>query len=232
MIKTRLQASQTWVFDLDNTLYPAQCDLFSQIDKRMTRFVSELLDLHPEQARSLQKQYYLEHGTTLNGLMHHHGLAPEAFLKYVHDIDHSVLPDSPQLRRAIEALPGRKLIFTNGSKGHANSVTKALGLDGIFDGVVDIIDTGFTPKPQLPAYDHLVESFDVDPNRSVLFEDLARNLLPAHQMGFVTVLVTSDKDWSHEPEGARPATSGDTHDHVHFSTDDLSGFLTELLEDI
>ncbi|PHR62683.1 MAG: pyrimidine 5'-nucleotidase [Robiginitomaculum sp.] len=224
----RLQASRNWVFDLDNTLYPAECDLFAQIDQRMTKFVSEYLQMHPEKARKLQKKYYLEHGTTLNGLMENHRIEPEEFLEFVHDIDHSVLPHSPDLRRAIEALPGRKMVFTNGSNGHATSVLAALGLQDIFDGIVDIEATGFIPKPSQPAYDHLVKHFDLVPDQSVLFEDLSRNLLPAHDMGFVTVLVYSNKDWSHEPEAARPASSSATEQHVHFSTDNLTEFLVNL----
>lgn len=221
----RLQKSQNWVFDLDNTLYPPECELFAQIDQRMTRFVSQFLSLEPAKARVLQKQYYLNHGTTLNGLMENHGMAPDRFLEFVHDIDHSVLPKRPHLRAAIEALPGNKLIFTNGSLSHADGVLAALGLENLFDGVVDIEATGYVPKPNQTAYDHLINTFDIDPNQSVLFEDLQRNLLPAHALGFLTVLVCSDKDWSHEPEGARPASLGDTHEHVHFSTDDLTGFL-------
>ncbi|MBL4595657.1 MAG: pyrimidine 5'-nucleotidase [Robiginitomaculum sp.] len=224
----RLKACHTWVFDLDNTLYPAQCDLFAQIDQKINRFVANFLQMEPAKARVLQKQYYFEHGTTLNGLMKNHPVNPDQFLEFVHDIDYSVLANSPRLRRAITALPGRKFVFTNGSFAHANSALGALGLDGVFDNIIDIVATGFEPKPRQSAYDHLVTTFDLEPSRSVLFEDLSRNLLPAHEMGFVTVLVCSDKDWSHEPEGARPASSDERHDHVHFSTDDLTSFLTDL----
>ena len=216
----------TWVFDLDNTLYPASCDLFAEIDARMTTFVAGFLDTEPEEARAVQKKYYAEHGTTLNGLMLHHGLAPEEFLDFVHDIDLSVLPTGPELREAILGLPGRKLVYTNGSRRHAERVTEALGLAGLFDGLFGIEDSGYTPKPQLRAYNVFVRQFNVAPARSAFFEDLARNLAPAKALGFTTVLVHSDHDWSHEPEEARPAGGGDdAPDHVDYVTGDLPAFL-------
>ncbi|VAV98857.1 Pyridoxal-5'-phosphate phosphatase, Alphaproteobacterial type [hydrothermal vent metagenome] len=229
MIK-RLQSAQNWVFDLDNTLYPPACDLFAQIDQRMTHYVAKTLQLPTEQARVLQKQYYLKHGTTLNGMMHNHDVDPVDFLSFVHDIDHSVLRRDAALRAAIQALPGNKFIFTNGSQSHAQNVLLALGLDTVFDGMIGIEATGFVPKPEQSAYDHLVQHFALDPELCVFFEDMERNLAPAFDMGFVTVLVTSDKDWSHEPEGARPASLGDTHAHVDFTTDNLSEFLQQLMQ--
>ena len=218
-----------WVFDLDNTLYPASCDLFAQIDVRMTEFVANYLDLEKDAARALQKQYYSEHGTTLNGMMLHHKMDPKEFLAYVHDLDHSPLPVSPDLRTAITALPGRKFIFTNGSIGHAQGVTRAMQLDDLFDGMFGIEEMNYTPKPHQSAFDVFTTAFDVDPHQAVFFEDLSRNLAPAHAMGFATVLVHSDKDWSHEPESARPATTGAASlPYVDHMTDDLTGFLQDL----
>lgn len=220
----------TWVFDLDNTLYPASCDLFAQIDERMTSFVAGFLDTDPKEARAVQKKYYAEHGTTLNGLMLHHGLAPEEFLDFVHDIDLSVLPTGPELRNAVSALPGRKLVYTNGSRRHAERVTEKLGLSGLFDGLFGIEDSGYQPKPQMRAYDVFVRAHTVSPGTSAFFEDLARNLAPAKALGFTTVLVHSDKDWSHEPEEARPAETGDdAPPHVDYVTDDLPAFLTSAI---
>ncbi len=221
-----------WVFDLDNTLYPSEADLFAQVDARMTTFVARALGVDTREARRLQKLYYAEHGTTLNGLMTRHGLAPDAFLDFVHDIDLSPLSPCAVLRARIAALPGRKFIFTNGSRGHADRVAGARGLEGLFDGVFDIQAAGFTPKPHADAYHRFLDAFDVDPSRAAMFEDLPRNLEAPFALGFRTVLVHSDKDWSHEPAGARPAGPDDAHDHVHFVTGDLTAFLGSILGEL
>jgi putative hydrolase of the HAD superfamily len=219
-----------WVFDLDNTLYPAACDLFAQIDVRMTGFVQRLTGLTPAAARALQKQYYADYGTTLSGLMHVHGLDPAEFLAHVHDIDLSVLPDLPDLRAALAALPGRKLVYTNGSRRHAERVTGQMGLAHLFDASFGIEDAAYVPKPQAASYAAFCRTHAVDPGRAMFFEDIPRNLAPAKALGFATVLVHSDKDWSHEPAGARPASLAelaehDAHPHIDFVTGDLARFL-------
>ena len=217
---------QVWVFDLDNTLYPAECDLFAEIDQRMTDFVARFLRLPRDEARAVQKSYYTEHGTTLNGLMSMHGMEPDEFLAHVHEIDLSPLPRTPELAEAIAALPGRKFVFTNGSRGHARRVTDYMGLGEVFDGQFGIEDSHFTPKPDLSSYQAFNRVFGVAPEEAVFFEDLARNLAPAHAMGFATVLVQSEKDWSHEPAAARPAGIGDDlPPHIDYVTRDLTGFL-------
>ena len=219
-----------WVVDLDNTLYPASCDLFAQIDTRMTEFVAEYLKLDPVEARALQKHYYGTYGTTLAGMMRHHDLKPRDFLDYVHDIDHSPLPVSARLRDAISALPGRKFVFTNGSIRHAEGVTGAMQIDDVFDGMFGIEEMSFQPKPHQNAFDAFASHFQINPMQAVFFEDLSRNLEPAHAMGFATVLVHSDKDWSHEPEAARPAGADDKQpDFVDFLTGDLTGFLEAIM---
>lgn len=220
-----LRHADAWVFDLDNTLYHPRHDLFAQIDHRMTDFVSRLLRVSAPEARQMQKRYYAEHGTTLNGLMRLHGLQPREFLDFVHDIDLSVLPAHPELADAIGRLPGKRYVYTNGSQRHAERVLKKLGADHLFDGVVDIERAGFHPKPQRTGFERMIEAFGLDPARAVMFEDLARNLATAADLGFTTVLVASDTDWSHEPEGARPAGIEDRHAFVHHVTDDLAGFL-------
>ncbi|MEL7285449.1 MAG: pyrimidine 5'-nucleotidase [Pseudomonadota bacterium] len=226
---TALQDRREWVFDLDNTLYPAECDLFAQIDQRMTDFVARFLRLPHDEARALQKKYYAEHGTTLNGLMSMHGMTPDEFLAHVHDIDLSPLPKTPELASAIAALPGRKFVYTNGSRGHADRVTEYMGIQGVFDGRFAIEDSAFLPKPNQSSYDAFLAKFDVDPNSAVFFEDLARNLAPASAMGFATVLVQSDKDWSHEPASARPAGIGDDlPPHIDYVTRDLTQFLRSI----
>lgn len=218
-----------WVFDLDNTLYPAACDLFAEIDQRMTAFVEGFLKTQRDEARRIQKLYYAKYGTTLRGLMVEHNLTPDEFLSYVHDIDHTPLDRAPDLKQQLSALPGKKYIYTNGSICHAEKVTRYMGLDHLFDDMVCIAQSEFRPKHEPGAFERFAELTGTNPSASVMFEDLPRNLLPAHELGFTTVLVTSDKDWSHEPAEARPAGSDeDKPDHVHHITDDLKGFLEEI----
>ena len=228
-----LSGRDVWVFDLDNTLYPAECDLFAQIDERMTGFVAEFLGMERGEARALQKRYYAEHGTTLKGMMEVHGMDPQDFLSHVHDIDLSPLPVLPDLCEALVTLPGRKLVYTNGSRHHATQVTNYMQLAGAFDGLFGIEDALYAPKPQQAAYDAFCVHHDVDPTRAVFFEDLARNLKPAHAMGFATVLVQSGKDWSHEPIEARPSGPADERqDYIDLVTGDLTGFLQAVVEQL
>ncbi|MEH6487612.1 pyrimidine 5'-nucleotidase [Hyphomonas oceanitis] len=224
-----------WVFDLDNTLYPAECDLFAEIDTRMTDFVSRLLMLPPAEARKIQKQYYAEYGTTLAGLMTVHKIDPSDFLGHVHKIDLSPLPDLPNLRSALERLPGRKFVYTNGSRGHAEQVTDKMGLSHLFNGSFGIEDSDYVPKPKPASYAAFLKLHDVDPHGAIFFEDLARNLAPAKDVGFTTVLVHSEKDWSHEPIEARPASLSDVlgddgPDHIDYVTGDLAAFLEAAIE--
>ena len=224
-----LSERDIWVFDLDNTLYPAECDLFAEIDSRMTEFVARFLRLSNADARALQKRYYAHYGTTLKGLMTLHGMSPEAFLAHVHEIDLSPLPQDSALAKAINALPGDKYVYTNGSRRHAERVTNHMGLSECFSGLFAIEDSGYTPKPNPEAYTSFVQRFDIAPSRAVFFEDLSRNLGPARALGFATVLVQSGKDWSHEPSDARPAGLGDDLSaHIDYVTHDLTGFLQSL----
>ncbi|GIU67631.1 pyrimidine 5'-nucleotidase [Candidatus Phycosocius spiralis] len=222
----KLFFAQDWVFDLDNTLYPAECDLFAQMDVRMTEFVGRYLDLDYDAAKAKQKDLYMTYGTTLNGMMHEHDMPAAAFLDYVHDLDYSPVVPAPKLRTAISALPGRKLVFTNGSRGHAQRTLNALGLENIFHDVFDIEATGYVPKPKREAFEVLIERHMVEPSKAVMVEDMSPNLLTAHELGFSTILVWSWKDWSHEPALGRPAGPVDeTPDHVHHATCDLTAFL-------
>jgi putative hydrolase of the HAD superfamily len=225
-----LAHADTWVFDLDNTLYPAACNLFAEIDVRITAFVARTLSIPPDEARVLQKRYYRDHGTTLNGLMQEHGLSPSGFLDYVHAISLDPLHLAPDLNAGLSRLPGRKLVYTNGSVGHAERVMRKLGIDHHFHGVHDIVAAGMRPKPCAVAFDGFLDRFGVDPTRAVMFEDLARNLRPAHAQGMTTVLVTSHADATHdwhkdEPQGFRPGEVGPEDDHLHFVTDHLPSFL-------
>jgi putative hydrolase of the HAD superfamily len=216
----------TWVFDLDNTLYPHHVNLWQQVDARIGEFVSRRLDVSAEEARRIQKDYYRRYGTTMRGMMTEHGVHADDFLAYVHQIDHSPLEPNPAMGAAIAQLPGRKLILTNGSTDHADKVLERLGIGEHFEAVFDIIAAELEPKPAPQTYRKFLDLYAVDPARSAMFEDLARNLVVPHQLGMTTVLVVPDgskevvrEDW--ELEGREAAYV----DHV---TDDLTGFLVAL----
>ncbi|MEO1252314.1 MAG: pyrimidine 5'-nucleotidase [Pseudomonadota bacterium] len=216
-----------WVFDLDNTLYAAESRLFDQIDARMSAFIRDRLEIDHVDARRLQKKYYVRYGTTLAGLMKEHGVEPDDFLDFVHDIDLAAISKNPALRSALAALPGRKYIFTNGSARHAENVAGALGVFDQFDDVFDIKAARYTPKPHRPPFEDFVARFDVKPQSAVMFEDIVHNLEAPHALGMTTVLVCSDAAWlADEPHDKRPARRGDSAPHVHYETDDLAAFLT------
>ena len=184
-----LREIDTWVFDLDNTLYPAASNVFPQIHRRMTAYISRLLALSEDEARALQRRYYIEHGTTLRGLMLRHGIDADAFLEHVHDVDLGDLPAAPRLERAIGRLPGRKVIFTNSSLRHAERILERLGLRRHFTAIFDIKAAGYVPKPDAEATARLIAEHAIDPARAALFDDIARNLREAARLGMVTVWV-------------------------------------------
>lgn len=212
-----------WVFDLDNTLYPHHTNLFSQIDVRMTAYVSELLQLPREDARKLQKELYQQYGTTLAGLMARHDIDPDDFLNKVHDIDYSWLSPDLALGEAIKALPGRKFIFTNGDRGHAERAAGRLGILEQFDDIFDIVAADLMPKPAQQTYDKFLALHRVAGPNAAMFEDLARNLIVPKALGMQTVLIvpnnfepTFSEIWERDPA---------FDDAVDFVTDDLAGFL-------
>lgn len=210
----------TWLFDLDNTLYPASNSLFPQIDLRMNAFIAETLGLDPEAAKARQKQYYRQYGTTLRGLMLNDGLEPEAFLAYVHDIDHSVLEYDRRLDAALAKLPGRKLVFTNGSVPHANAVLKRLRIEQHFSGIFDIVAASYIPKPDPETYQRMMASLGVTPASTIFFEDSPLNLQPAAAIGMTTVLVRSGPD--HAPVALSAEADFSFCQHV---TEDLATWL-------
>ena len=213
----------TWIFDLDNTLYPATCRLFDQVDQRMGAFICEFLNMELEQARALQKRYLKEFGTTLRGLMINHECPPERFLEAAHAIDYTAVQRDERLDAALGRLPGRKLIFTNGSVPHAERVMERLGVGHHFAGVFDIVAAGYWPKPEMSAYEGLIRAHAIEPRRAALVEDLPRNLVPAAALGMTTVLVKTDSEWAQEhAEGP----------HIHHVTDDLPAWLAEAAERI
>ena len=205
---------EAWVFDLDNTLYPTDIRLFDQIQRRMTDYVMRTLAVDEAEADRLRRRYWEEHGTTLAGLMHEHGIDPVPYLAEVHDIDLTAVPPHAALRDAIGRLPGRKIVYTNGSREHARRVTGAIGLDGAFDRLYGFEDATFVAKPQAAAFAAVFGLDGLDPTRGAMFEDDHRNLAVPHALGMRTVLV-----------GPRSVGAGEAHAHVHHVTDDLVAFL-------
>jgi putative hydrolase of the HAD superfamily len=217
-----------WVFDLDNTLYPHHINLFGQIDLNMTAYVQELLQLERDEARALQKRYYHEHGTTLQGLMLHHGIDPDGFLEKAHAIDYSALLPNPELGDAIKALPGRKFIFTNGSVPHAEATARALGILDNFDDIFDIVAAGYVPKPAGETYDKFASLHRVDTANAAMFEDLTRNLTVPKALGMRTVLLTPRN--LDEVLIERWEMLSEEDDHIDYVTDDLATFLKGIVQ--
>ncbi len=204
---------RTWVFDLDNTLYPPRMRLFDQIEKRMTAYVARTLGVTEEVADHLRDTYWRLHGTTLAGLMAEHALDPTPYLADVHDIDFSVLSPDPVLAKRIAALPGRRIVYTNADAPYARRVLTARGLDGLFDAVYGVEHAGYRPKPERAAFETVFALDGLEPTAAVMFEDDARNLAAPHAMGLRTVHIAP------EPEPAP---------HIHFHDADLSAFLGRL----
>lgn len=202
-----------WVFDLDNTLYPPSARLFDQIELRMTAWVQQALGVGRDEADRLRAQYWRTYGTTLAGLMAEHGVDPGPYLRDVHDIDLSVLSPDPELAARIAALPGRRVVYTNGCAPYAERVLAARGLSGLFDAVCGVEHAGFRPKPERAAFETVFAAQGVDPRRAAMFEDDARNLAAPYAMGMATVHVAP------EPE---------PHPHIAHHTDDLTRFLAAL----
>jgi putative hydrolase of the HAD superfamily len=205
---------RAWVFDLDNTLYPSSARLFDQIEVRMTQWVMQTLGLDRAKADLLRRQYWAQYGTTLAGLMAEHGMDPAPYMTDVHDIDLTHLQQDQQLAAYIRALPGRRIVYTNGSAPYAERVLAARGLSSLFDAVYGVEHAGFRPKPERAAFETIFAIDQLNPALGAMFEDDSRNLAAPHAMGMRTVHVTPDPD---------PA------DHIHHQTDDLTAFLGRLL---
>ena len=219
---------ETWVFDLDNTLYPHHVNLWQQVDQRIGEFIAAYLKISPEQARFIQKDYYRRYGTSMRGMMTEHGVHADDYLAYVHQIDHSPLEPNPAMGAAISRLPGRKLVLTNGSTDHAAAVLGRLGIGEHFEAVFDIMAAELEPKPAAKTYHKFLARHGVDPTKAAMFEDLARNLVVPHELGMTTVLVVPDgtkevvrEDWELE---------GRDDPHVDHVTDNLTGFLQGLVK--
>jgi putative hydrolase of the HAD superfamily len=211
-----------WIFDLDNSLYPASADLFALIDVRMGEFIQALVGCDAVEARRLQKGYFHEHGTTLAGLMKTHGTDPRAFLDYVHDIDLARISADPRVVAALDALPGRKFVFTNGDEAYARRVLDKLGLANAFDGLHDIHAMDYVPKPDPRSYAAMCARYAIAPSRALFVEDMARNLVPAKALGMTTVWVDNGSEQA--GRDADPA-------FIDYRTDDIGEWLTKIVKE-
>jgi len=214
-----LKSIKFWIFDLDNTLYSGNTKVFEQVDKKMSKYISEKLNISVEEAKKTQKNYFHEYNTTLNGMIKNHKIDANEFLEFVHDIDINFLKKNKKLADELEKLGGKKIIFTNGSKKHAINVTSRLGIEQYFDGIFDIVDSDFIPKPSIEAYKKLIEKHKIDPKLSVLVEDIARNLKPAYEMGMKTVWIENDEPWAKEFSDK---------DFINYKTNNLSEFIKKI----
>jgi putative hydrolase of the HAD superfamily len=219
MPQVDLSHVEFWIFDLDNTLYPAQCRLFDQVERRIGLYIEQLLNLDREAARALQKQYFREHTTTLKGLMVNHGVDPGHFLDFVHQIDVTGVATDTALDGALEALPGKKLIYTNGSVAHARNVMSRLGINRHFNEIFDIAAGDYDPKPSAESFARLIETHGIVPKRAVFLDDMPRNLKPAADLGMTTVLISTHSEWA-QPTG--------DEDYIHHTTERLADWLTAL----
>ena len=226
-LAVRFASVDTWVFDLDNTLYPSNSDLWPRIDDRITLFIADFFGIDAQSSRALQKYYYRRHGTTLNGLIEEHAIDPHEFLAFVHDIDRSNLKPNQALAAAILELPGRKLILTNGSREHAIRTAEQLGLRHLFEDIFDIVSADLLPKPAEATYLKFFRSHGVDPSRAAMFEDIVHNLEAPHKHGRVTTLVKPPEGQvDHREPWEIPV---DIPGHVDFVTHDLGAFLQSIL---
>jgi len=219
---------ESWIFDLDNTLYRADSGLFAQIESRMTDFVAQVTALERSEARRIQKDLYRQYGTTLCGLMATRGIDPEAYLSYVHDIDLDSLKPDASLARAISKLPGKRYIFTNGCRNHAERILARLELAPLFDQVWDIRTIGFIPKPDRRAYESVVAATGLAPPGAAMFDDIAHNLQAARALGMTTVWLKSALDWSAQAGLGQAEIPVATPGHIDHETSDLTAFLNTI----
>ena len=210
-----------WLFDLDNTLYSGASKVFDQVDKKMTEFISSKLNTSKKEARKIQKNYFTEYNTTLNGMIKNHKIDANEFLDFVHDIDLSFLKKDKLLDEQIEKIDGKKIIFTNGSKAHAKNVTKKLGIERHFDDIFDIVSADFIPKPSLITYKKIIEKYKIEPQYSIFIEDIARNLKPAFELGMKTVWIINNEPWA--------AKYSDSN-FINYKVNKLANFLKEINE--
>ena len=208
-----------WIFDLDNTLYSGQTKVFSEVDKKMSSFISEKFGVDLFEAKKIQKEYFYEYGTTLSGLMKKKNVDPSEFLEFVHDIDISWLPKDEFLREELIKIKEKKYIFSNGSHAHIENVTNQLGIDGLFDGAFDITDADFVPKPHLDPYKKIIQKFKLDPKKSILIEDIAHNLEQAKNLGMKTCWLENDEAFA-KKDANKP--------YIDYKINNLPSFLQKI----
>jgi putative hydrolase of the HAD superfamily len=214
-----LKTVKFWLFDLDNTLYSGDTKVFEQVDKKMSKYISTKLNVSLEKAKEIQKNYFHEYDTTLNGMIKNHKINAEEFLDFVHDIDVDFLKKDIQLAQELKNLSGKKIIFTNGSRKHAINITQRIGVDQYFDDIFDIVDSEFIPKPAIQPYKKLVEKHKIDPNLCVFIEDIARNLKPAYEMGMKTIWIENNEPW---------AKKFSDSEFINYKTNNLTEFLKKI----
>ena len=208
-----------WIFDLDNTLYSGQTEVFSEVDKKMSAFISKKMNIDLVKAKEIQKKYFYEYGTTLSGLMKQDSIDPHEFLEFVHDIDISWLPKDLKLKDELIKIKEKKYIFTNGSHAHVENVTKQLGIDGLFDGAFDIVDANFVPKPHIDPYEKIIEKFKIEPTKSILIEDIAHNLEQAKNLGMKTCWLENEETFA-KKDADKP--------YIDYKIKNLPSFLQEI----
>ena len=215
----------TWIFDLDNTLYSADSGIFQQVHKLMGEFISKNLKMDIVEAKKLQSKYYKQHGTTLRGLMDNHGVEPDYFLDEVHKLDYSIVGPNEILNKELEKIQGRKIIYTNANKKHVVDVLERINLANFFDEIFDIKMANYIPKPEIRPYEQIIDIFNIKPSSSAMFDDIAKNLVPAKKVGFTPVWVDAGyENFSDDIQASK--------DYLDYSTRNLSSFLKDINEEI
>jgi len=213
----------TWVFDLDNTLYSADSGIFQQVHKLMGEFISKNLNMEITEAKKLQSKYYKQHGTTLRGMMDNHGIDADHFLDEVHKLDYSIVGSNKKLNEELNKLEGRKIIYTNANKKHAIDVLERIELTNFFDEIFDIKMANYIPKPELKPYEQLIDLFKINPDNTAMFDDIAKNLVPAKKVRFTSVWIDAGyENFSDDIEASK--------EYLDFQTRDLSLFLKNVNE--
>ena len=219
-----LNKIDSWVFDLDNTLYSAETGIFDQVDKLMGEYIVKYLNVDISEAKIIQKKYFKEHGTTLKGLMDNYNIIPEHFLDEVHKLDYSIIKPNLELKKALNKIKSEKIIFTNANRSHVNAILDRLEINGAFDGIFDITDANYIPKPEMISYENLIKKFNIDKNKTIMFDDIAKNLVPASKIGFKTVWIDTGKEnYSDDIANSRK--------YLDYETTDLPLWLNSIIKE-
>ena len=211
----------TWIFDLDNTLYSADSGIFQQVHRLMGEFISKNLNMDLTEAKKLQSKYYKQHGTTLRGMIDNHGTNPDHFLEEVHKLDYSIVGPNDLLNKELQKLKGRKIIYTNANKQHVINVLERIDLTNFFDEIFDIKMANYIPKPEIKPYEQIIDLFNINPKSSAMFDDIARNLVPAKKVGFTPVWIDAGyENFSDDIKSSK--------NYLDYETRDLSLFLKDV----